>query len=446
MHKVTYANNGVTVDDVVDGQTLLSVSVKRRFPHHHQCGAQARCTTCRFQILEGASHVSPRNNWEREVAAQRGWDDYTRLGCQAKVHGDLVVRLLVDNPQEIIVLDLDELRAAGTVEGKEVQAAILFSDIRNFTTFAERNLPYDVVLMLNQHFTAVTEPVLNNDGFVDKYIGDGILAVFGIREESAETACKNAVRAALLMQDAVERLRPVFESSFNMQLRIGIGIHFGPVILGRMGHPGKRQVTVIGDTVNMASRVENMTKDLDASILVTEAIAERLGGALRLGAAIDATIKGRAGRTLLYPCEGFTQPDTVYLVQKSFEHVSARAREFAERFYAVLFDAHPELRPYFKDDLSTQAMMFASMLTSLVKGLNRFEEIAGGLRELGKRHVADYQIPRSAYVKVAHALLTTLQEYLGVEFTPEVREAWLLVYSQISAIMIDAGEESTVEV
>jgi len=441
MHKVTYANTGAIVEDVADGQTLLSVSVHRRFPHHHQCGAQARCTTCRFQILDGVSHVSPRNAWEKEVATQRGWDDFTRLGCQTKVHGDLVIRLLVDNPQEIIVLDLEELQGAGQAEGKEVQAAILFSDIRNFTTFAEQNLPYDVVLMLNQHFAAVAEPVLNNNGFVDKYIGDSILAVFGIREESAETTCRNAVRAALLMQDAVERLRPIFECSFNMLLRIGIGIHFGPVILGRMGHPGKRQVTVIGDTVNMASRVERMTKELDAPILLTEAVADHLGGALRLGVAVDAPIKGRAGRTLLYPCEGFSQPDTVYLIQRSFQGVSARGMEFGERFYAVLFEANPELRPYFKSDLTTQALMLVSMLSSVVKGLNRLEEVAGGLRELGKRHFLEYKTSRADYVKVARALLMTLEEFLGAEFTPEIRQAWLLVYSQIAAIMIEAGEE-----
>jgi adenylate cyclase len=197
MHKVVYANSGESVEDVADGETLLRVSIRRRIPHHHQCGGQARCTTCRVQVLDGASHLSALNPWEQEVAKQRRWDDYTRLGCQLKIHGDVVVRLLVDNPQDIIVLDLDELQGAGPGEGKELQAAVLFADIRNFTTFAEQNLPYDVVHMLNQHFAAVAEPVLNNNGFVDKYIGDAILATFGVRGESAETTCRNAVRAAL---------------------------------------------------------------------------------------------------------------------------------------------------------------------------------------------------------------------------------------------------------
>jgi ferredoxin len=140
MHRVTYYND-VTIEDIPDGQTLLDASIRNRIPHLHQCGGRGRCTTCRVQILDGISHVSPRNPIEQKVVNQRGWDDFTRLACQTKVHGAVVIRRLLDNPQDIIVLDLEEL-----------ELAILFSDIRNFTTHSEKNLPYDVVHMLNRHF------------------------------------------------------------------------------------------------------------------------------------------------------------------------------------------------------------------------------------------------------------------------------------------------------
>jgi len=438
MHKVAYFQD-VTINDVPDGRTILEVSIKQRIPHLHQCGGRGRCTTCRVQILDGLSHVSPRNAIEEKVASTRGWDDFTRLACQTKVHGPVIVRRLLDNPQDIIVLDLDELHGMAPGEGRELELAILFSDIRNFTTHSEKHLPYDVVHMLNRHFTAVAEPVLNNNGFIDKYIGDGVLAAFGTRGESPTTTCQNAVRAAFEMQEAAERLRPIFEQEFNVSLLIGIGIHFGTVILGRVGHPGKRQITVIGDTVNMTSRIEGMTKELDAALLVSDSVVDHLPGALRLGPPREAQLKGREGPVLIYPCEGFREPDAVFLVQKSFDCISARSKEFGERFYAILFEANPELRPLFQNDLAAQTKMLVSMLSSIVKGLNRMQEITGGLRELGKRH-RDYKTSRSDYDKVARALLRALEEFLGDDFTPEIRQAWISIYGQIADVMIDAAE------
>jgi adenylate cyclase len=299
MPKVTYFQ-GESVTDAPDGQTLLDISIRGRIPHYHQCGGRGRCTTCRVLVMDGISHLSPRSPIEARVAEQRGWNDFIRLACQTKVHGDVVIRPLIENPQDIIVLDIDELHGAGPGEGKELDVAILMADVRNFTTFAEKNLPYDVVHLLNRLFTAIAEPVLNNNGFVDKYVGDGVLAAFGARAESPATTCRNAVRTALLMQEAAARLRPVFEEAFDMKLRMGVGVHFGTVILGRLGHPGKRQVTVIGDAVNLASRIESMTKECDEPILVSDSVVAHLPGELAIRPVATAQLKGRVGATVLY--------------------------------------------------------------------------------------------------------------------------------------------------
>lgn len=435
MPKVAYYK-GATIADAQEGQTLLDISIRHRIPHFHQCGGRGRCTTCRVQILDGISKVSPRNALEERVSEKRGWDEFTRLACQTKVHGDVLVRLLIDNPQDIIVLDVDELHGLGPGEGKEVDVAILFSDVRNFTTFAEANLPYDVVHLLNRHFTAVTEPVLNNNGFVDKYIGDGILAVFGTRNEAPATTCRNAVRAALLMQDAVARLGPEFENTFGMKLRIGVGVHYGTVILGRLGHPGKRQVTIIGDAVNLASRIEGMTKELDAPVLLSDSVVAHLQGALAIRPVAETQLKGREARSTLYACHGFTPSDTIFLAQKSFAQVVERAKDFGGRFYEILFEMYPEYRSLFREDISIQNKMLFSMLSSVVRGLNRLPEITGGLRELGKRH-KEYDVNPADYDKVARALLRTLEEFLGDEFTVDVHQAWVSIYGEIAAIMTE---------
>lgn len=436
MPKVTYFHE-CTLDDVPLGQTLLDASIHHRIPHLHQCGGRGRCTTCRVQILDGLTHLSLPTPQEQSVAARRGWDEFTRLACQAKVEGDVLVRRLLANSQDIIVLDLEELHGGNAGEGKELDLAILVSDIRDFTTYSEQNLPYDIVHMLNRYFTAAAEPVLNNNGFIDKYIGDGILAAFGTRDESPQTACRNAVRAALGMLEAAKRLAPTLESEFNVPLHIGIGIHFGTVILGRIGHPGKRQITVIGDTVNTASRVEALTKELRVSLLVTDRVAKQLPDTLKLGMPIESRLKGKTGVHVVYPCEGFTEPDTIFLVQSSFDRLVPRTIEFGDRFYANLFAAHPEMRSLFRNDLAAQTKMLMSILGSSVKGLNRMPEIAGGLRSLGERH-GEYGVSRADYEKVLLVLVETLREFLGDAFTPEVHHAWRTVYGMIAETMIDA--------
>jgi adenylate cyclase len=436
--RVTYFHE-ITLEDVPRGQTLLDVSIRHRMPHFHQCGGHGRCTTCRVQILDGLSNVSPLGEVEQKVASRRGWDEFTRLACQTRVEGDVVIRRLLEKAQDIVVLDYDEIKGGTAGEGKELDLAVLFSDIRDFTTLSEKSLPYDVVHMLNRYFTAAAEPVLNNNGFIDKYIGDGILAVFGTRDESPGTACRNAVRAALGMVEAVGRLGPTFEHEFNMPLRIGIGIHFGTVILGRVGHPGKRQITVIGDTVNAASRIESMTKPLGVPILLSDSVLAQIPGALQLGPPTEAPLKGKAAYTVLYPCQGFAEPDTIFLVQASFAYVAQRAEEFGVRFYANLFEAHPEFRPLFRNDMATQTKMLLFVLSSGVRGLNRMPEMVGGLRALGKRH-ADYGVKRADYDKVASALIRTLKEFLADEFTVELQHAWVTVYGMIAETMTEAAE------
>jgi class 3 adenylate cyclase len=106
-------------------------------------------------------------------ASRRGWDEFTRLACQTRVEGDVVIRRLLEKAQDIVVLDFDAITGGTAGEGKELDLAVLFSDIR-VTTLSESSLPYDVVHMLNRDFTAAAEPVLNNNGFIDKYIGDGL--------------------------------------------------------------------------------------------------------------------------------------------------------------------------------------------------------------------------------------------------------------------------------
>src|SRR5262249_46612015 len=143
-----------------------------------------------------------------------------------------------------------------TSTGREETLAVLFSDIRDFTPFTESHLPYDVVHVLNRYFYHMGEVVFAHGGFIDKYIGDGLMAVFGGGGNAPAGACRQAVRCGLGMLTALAELNLYLGRYVGTALEIGIGVHCGAAIVGEIGHPSRMQLTAIGDTVNVASRIE----------------------------------------------------------------------------------------------------------------------------------------------------------------------------------------------
>jgi class 3 adenylate cyclase/hemoglobin-like flavoprotein len=324
-----------------------------------------------------------------------------------------------------------------------VEVAVLFSDIRNFTQYSEQQLPFDVVHILNSYYTAVVECVLNNNGYLDKYLGDGIMAIFGIRGESKKDICTNAIRAAVAMTEAAEKLSRKFEKEFNMPLRTGIGIHFGKVIIGAMGHVRQKHMTVIGDTVNTACRVEAATKEVGSKILITENIVKELSGILKLGAPMPVQLKGKSESTTLYPCHGFAKSDPIALVQSSLELLTPNSGEFCDVFYGNLFRLYPETKTLFKGDMDQQSQMLLALIASGVKCLNRVNEIEGSFTALGQRHIG-YGVTLEDYDKIVDVMMITLDNYLGSQFTNDMRQAWEHVLKVIVRIMIQgAGEINT---
>src|SRR5262249_42947354 len=151
------------------------VSRRHGIPHVSECGGHARCSTCRVLVLDGLDRLTPRTPAEAALAANRGLEPEVRLACQAHPLGAVTVRPLVLHTQ-----DLQMAQVAPHTSGKEMPLAVLFSDVRDFTPFAESHLPYDVVHVLNRYFRKWGEAVLGNHGYLDKYIGDGLMALFGL--------------------------------------------------------------------------------------------------------------------------------------------------------------------------------------------------------------------------------------------------------------------------
>lgn len=186
-------------------------------------------------------------------------------------------------------------------KSKSERVSIMFFDIRGFTTFAEGREPEAVVNYLNTLFESLVQAVSRNDGFVNKFLGDGFMAIFAA-SDSDETHCHNAVLAALEISERVKTL----VSDKNIETtKIGIGIHAGRVVTGNIGSSDRREFTIIGDAVNLAARLEQLTKQFDREILISEEIAQAVSP-MGMGTELvaETTVRGREMSEKIYALTG----------------------------------------------------------------------------------------------------------------------------------------------
>jgi adenylate cyclase len=187
--------------------------------------------------------------------------------------------------------------------GESLKVTILFTDIRSFTTISEKMDPQQLVGLLNEYFTEMVGIVMSEGGVVDKYIGDAIMAVFGAPVPKPDDAV-NAVRAAVKMRRALEELNGRLAARGMARLRTGIGIHTGQVIAGNIGSERRMEYTVIGDAVNLASRLETCTKDLGVDVLISEDTYELTKHVVEVRPMREITVKGRRAPVMTYEVLG----------------------------------------------------------------------------------------------------------------------------------------------
>ena len=274
---------------VAPGVTVLEASQQNGIPHASVCGGRGRCSTCRVRIAAGAERLPPPSQGEQTVLARVGAPPGVRLACQLRpTHDIAVVPLIAPGAGPAA-----GFRRPAHLQGQERDIAILFCDLRGFTQLSERRLPYDVVYVLNRYFAAMGQAIERSGGHVDKFIGDGVMALFGIDGDAAR-GCRQALAAAREMSRTLDDLNRTLTHELERPLKIGIGIHVGPVIVGEMGYARTVSTTAIGDAVNTASRLEALTKDFAAELVVSDAVAARAGVDLAGFPAEAAMIRGRA--------------------------------------------------------------------------------------------------------------------------------------------------------
>lgn len=254
------------------GLSILEASRSGNVSHFSACGGKGRCSTCRVRIIDTDGPLPEASSMERATLQRIHADTDVRLGCQLRPKHNLKVALLLASKQQ------RDIPASGEPirPGREEEIAVLFCDLRNFTALSEARLPYDMVFLLNSYFTVVGQAVEEAGGRLDKFIGDGAMALFGLSGDT-ENASRNALKAAALILRNIETLNEELEKQFAVRLRVVVGIHAGPSIVGVMGYGAAKNLTAIGDTVNVASRLETAAKEFNTAIVVSEPVLKQSG-------------------------------------------------------------------------------------------------------------------------------------------------------------------------
>lgn len=285
---VRIAYPGGRVVTVPAGFSLLEASRLAGIPHASVCGGRGRCSTCRVRVVSGLEALPDPSEAERRVLRRVGAAPDVRLACQTRPRGSVAVVPLVTP-----LVAAHDAFTPDARHGREQELAVLFADLRGFTRLTEHRLPYDVVFLLNRYFEAVGTAIATAGGVANQFTGDGVMALFGL-ESGPEAGCRQALAAARAVGERVDALSRELAFDLPGPLRIGIGIHVGPAVVGRMGWGPGTYLTAVGDTVHVAARLEEATKDLGCQLVVSEDAVRRAGIDLTGFPARVLTVRNRA--------------------------------------------------------------------------------------------------------------------------------------------------------
>jgi adenylate cyclase len=309
--RITYPGGQVVT--VPKGFSVLESSRQAGIAHASVCGGRGRCSTCRVRVLAGVRSLGAPEAAEARVLTRVGAAPNVRLACQLRpLHDITVLPLLPPN-----IEPASALAAPGFMAGQERELCVLFADLRGFTSLSERRLPYDVVFLLNRYFEAVGIAIDQAGGVANQFTGDGVMALFGVASGPVDGA-RHALAAAQGLQRAVGQLSLELHEELPAPLQLGIGIHCGQTVVGHMGRGVATYLTAVGDTVNLASRLQDQTKRFDCQLVISEPVARRAGLDMSAFRHEQITVHNRDGVVGIYIVE-----DVALLPTPSDTHATA---------------------------------------------------------------------------------------------------------------------------
>ncbi len=281
--------NGRTIR-VPRGLSVLEASLRYNVPHASVCGGRARCSTCRIRVIGDCSTLPKPSPREAFVLDRVGASDPSiRLACQLRPESDLsFFQLFMPH-----AISANAHASHPHRIGQERYLVSMFVDMRGSTRLAEKQLPFDTVFIVNRFLAAVSQAVIECGGQPNQFVGDGQLALFGLAA-SPQVACRQALRAAAMISANVDELNQFLSHDLREPLRFGIGIHGGEVIIGDIGYRDHMVFTALGDAVNVAARLQDMTKSIGCEAIASEEVRSTAGLADDALPQQEVTIRGRS--------------------------------------------------------------------------------------------------------------------------------------------------------
>jgi adenylate cyclase len=255
---------GIKRIKVPPGFSILEASRFAGVPHASVCGARGRCSTCRVRVIRGLESLPPAGSAELATLMRISAPFGVRLACQVRPTSDITVTPLVP-----VRRPLDGLRVA-LAEGREILVTALHVDLRDSTRLAAHRLPFDAIFIIDRYVQAVTAAIRGHDGHVTSVAGDGIMSAFGIDGDDL-SAARNALLAAEAAWRAIDLVSADLAAEIGEPLRFGIGVHSGVSVVGAIGLADQAVVQFLGDTGNVAARLESLTKEMNCTAIISAA-------------------------------------------------------------------------------------------------------------------------------------------------------------------------------